>query len=376
MGPIQRKAAVMVASGVAVASLAVQTTAGARPAARTATPAAKSATTSDPAAAAAGYLARKLAGKNNDHLTDKFGGKTYPDDGETADAVLSMDAAGVAQSAAKRATKWLEKDAVNYMGQAPDIYPGSAAKLLLVAEAQHVNPESFGGNDLIGDIVGDEGAGGAAPGEYQNPGDLTYGSSVLDQSLAVLALADTTSTADQPSSDAVAFLAGQQCDDGAFEIDIRTDTGTDCATADDDVDTTGYAVQALVAAGDRGAADAAVGWLRSVEHNNGGWGEEHGAHPDANSTALAVQALIVSHHNANNGVSWLTKQQLGCSSKAKRRGAVTFQGSYDASAVRATSQAGAALALRPLAWIDKNGATKAAPKLACPSHKSHHQAAR
>jgi Prenyltransferase and squalene oxidase repeat len=355
---IHQIAAVAVASGVAVASLAAPSAV-----AKTHPP-----TTTSRAAAAAGYLARQLHGKHHDHLVDVVGKKVYPDDGETADAVLSMDAAGVAQSAATRATAWLEHDTANYAGVAPDVYPGAAAKLLLVAEAQHVNPESFGSTDLVGALIGDEGAGGASPGEYQNPGDLTYGSSVLDQALAVLALANTVHTSG-PSPSAISFLAGQQCDNGSFQVDIRANTTVDCAASADDVDTTAYAIQALAAAGDRLVAKEAVSWLLKVEHANGGWGETSGAPADANSTALAIEALVATHHGVSAAEKWLAKQQLGCASQAGRRGAVRFEGTFSAAtAVRASSQVGAAYALTPLAWVDKDGARSAAPVLSCPAH--------
>jgi hypothetical protein len=358
---IRQIAAVAVVSGVAVASLAAPS------AAKTTTP-----TTKTSAAAAAGYLSRQLTGKHHDHFVDVFGKQSFPDDGETADAVLSMDAAGVAQSAATRATKWLEKDAVSYVqagSPAPDYYPGAAAKLLLVAEAQHVNPQAFGSLDLIGVLVSDEGAGGAKPGEYQNPGDLDFGSSVLDQALAVLALANTVHTAGQPSANAVSFLAGQQCANGSFQVDIRTLPAADCTKKSDDVDTTAYAIQALIAAGDRAAAANAVSWLVKAEHPNGGWAEAAGSPIDANSTSIAIEALVAAHHSAVAGERWLTKQQLGCGAKAARRGAVKFEGTFGkATAIRATSQAGAALALTPLAWADKGGAHNAAPVLACPAH--------
>jgi hypothetical protein len=355
---IRSSVAIAVASGVAVASLALPSAAAAKPA-----------STKDPAAAAAGYLASKLAGKHHDHLTVKVGKTTYADDGETADAVLSMDAAGAAQAAAKRATKWLEKDATNYTGATPDIYPGSAAKLLLVAEAQHVNPEKFGSLDLIGAIVGDEGAGGAPSGEYQNPSDTTYGASVLNQSLAVLALANTVDTAGQPSSNAVSFLAGQQCQNGAFQVAIRSNTSTDCAAGDDDVDTTSYAIQALVAAGHRDAAASALTWLRKAENGNGGWGETNGAKSEANSTSIAVEALIAGHRENSKGLKWLAHHAVGCGQPSARRGAVRYQGKFDpATALRATSQAGVALAGRSLAGVDRNGASAAAPALSCPAH--------
>ncbi|MGN6473212.1 MAG: prenyltransferase/squalene oxidase repeat-containing protein [Mycobacteriales bacterium] len=351
MNPIRRSAVIAVTSGVAVASLMLPS-------------AANASTTTSPSAAAAGYLARHLAAHSNHFF---FPGTKFADDGETADAVLSMDAAGVAQHEASLATKWLEQDAGNYLGgTAPNIYPGSAAKLLLVAEAQHVNPQNFGGIDLVGAIVGTEGGGSAPAGEYQNPSDTTYSASVLVQSLAVLALANSSSTAG-PSTNAVSFLAGQQCVDGAFQVAIRTDTCVDCATSDNDVDTTAYAVQALLAAGEHSVANSAAKWLVSAENSDGGWSETPGAASDANSTALAVEALVATHRGVGAGFKWLLSHQEGCKAKAGRRGAVVLSASkyVAATAIRATSQAGAALALRPLAWIDKSGARGAAPTLKC-----------
>ena len=196
---------------------------------------------------------------------------------------------------------------------------------------------------------------------------------MLDQALApVLALANTVHTSG-PSSNAISFLAGQQCTNGSFQVAIRTNTSVDCATKSDDVDTTAYAIQALAAAGDRTVARDAVSWLVKAEHSNGGWGETPGAPSDANSTAISIEALIATHHGVSTAERWLTKQQLGCASKASRRGAVKFGRTFSAAtATRATSQAGAALARRPLAWIDKDGARAAAPVLACPAHHPKH----
>ncbi|HVV75836.1 MAG TPA: hypothetical protein VHC43_07350 [Mycobacteriales bacterium] len=358
MNLIRRSAAIALTSGVAVASLVTPCIG--------LTGAANASTTVEPAAAAAGYLARQMAANGN-HLVDLYQGKKYADDGETADAILSMDAAGVAQHEAGLATAWLKKDAASYLGgTAPNIYPGSAAKLLLVAEAEHVNPERFGGIDLVGALVGTEGGGGAPSGEYQNPSDTQYSASVLVQSLAVLALADSATTAG-PSASAVSFLAGQQCANGAFQVAIRTDTTVACKDSDNDVDTTAYAVQALLAAGSHAAANTAAKWLIAAERSDGGWGETPSAASDADSTALAVEALVAAHRNANPGARWLVRQQEGCKAKAGRRGAVRFQGrKYSVSTdVRATSQAGAALALTPLGWADKNGAAPSAPTLKC-----------
>jgi hypothetical protein len=49
---------------------------------------------------------------------------------------------------------------------------------------------------------------------------------------------------------------------------------------------------------------------------------------------------------------------------------VRFQGKHSDAAgdLRATTQSGAALALRPFSWIDRSGAASAAPVLRCPKH--------
>jgi hypothetical protein len=319
-------------------------------------------TTKDPAAAAAGYLARQLQGPHHDHYTVTFSGTVYPNYGETADAVLSMDAAGVAQTAAQRATAYLAKNVSGYAAGSPTFYPGPVAKLMLVAVAQHRNVRSFGGVDLVAKLQAAEGAGDAQPGEYQqNPGFPGGTSYLVSQALPVLALAIAPGAPQQPSAAAVSFLAGQQCGDGGFQSTVRPDTGVACSG--EDVDSTGYAVQALLAAGAKGAAASGLTWLRQARNSDGGYGNPS----NANSTALAVEALIAGHLRASHPIAWLRSHQVGCTGKPSRRGAVKFQDKYDGSALLATSQAGAALARKPLAWIDRAGAQAAAPFLACRS---------
>src|SRR5581483_3581444 len=117
-----------------------------------------------------------------------------------------------------------------------------------------------------------------------------YGSSSLVQALAVLALADTTHAGNAPDAAAVSFLAGQQCANGSFQVATRT--GGSCSGFD--TDTTAYAIQALIAAGDHPAASRALGWLARAQHRNGGWSESGGS-PNANSTAIAVEAQVAAH---------------------------------------------------------------------------------
>jgi len=320
--------------------------------------------TDDRAKAAAGFLARHLKGPDHDHYTTVYAGTTYPSFGPTADAVLSMDAAGAAQVAARRATAYLAAHVDDYAMGTPTYYPGAVAKLLLVALAQHRDVHAFGGVDLVQKIVDSEGAGDAAPGEFQqNPGYPGSDSYVVNQALPVLALAVAADAAGQPDDAAVTFLTGQQCADGGFASVIRTDTSTDCT--DNDVDATGYAVQALLAAGAKTAAAKGLDWLAQVHHDNGGFGTTASAPSNANSTALAAQALVAGHRTAAYAIRWLRKHQILCEGKAARVGAVTFQHTYGADALQATTQAGAALAGKPLAWIDRTGAYRAAPYYDC-----------
>ncbi|HWB65826.1 MAG TPA: hypothetical protein VG708_03230 [Mycobacteriales bacterium] len=369
-----RTAALTLASGVAVASLVSGLLPALAAPSQHQHPATAARHQSPAAVAAATYLVRQLHGKQADHYVVKAGSQTFPDYGETADAVLSLDAAGVEQAAARRMTGWLRSHAQDYAGTAPNFYPGSLAKLLLVAEAQHARVHHFGGINLIAALQAAEGAGdGTAPGQYQNPGDTQFGSNVLVQSLAVIALAKHGGSA-TPDSAAVDFLGGQQCSDGAFQVSVRTDPSAACESSSDDVDTTGYAIQALVAAGDHAQAVRAVHWLRQVQHKSGGWGETADAASDANSTAIAIEGLLAAHRKVGGAVRWLERHQLGCGVRhPSRRGAVLLNGTkYDAAtAVRATSQAGVPLAHQSLASVDGAGATRGAAAPAGCAKRAH-----
>lgn len=372
MTSLTRLAAIAVCSGVAVAPLAAPATSAAALAHPTA--AASAPRTSSAAAAAAGYLARKLGGKHHDHYTSSFknGGKVehFVNYGETADAVLSMDASGASQAAAVRATKYLAANATgpSYIGgpASSGFSPGAIGKVMLVAEAQHANVRSFGGVNLVAALRSTEGNGTPA-GEYQqnpagtDPADAFF--STVSQALPVLALANDPRINGQPDAAAVSFLAAQQCANGGFPSQLQSDPATACE-AGQDVDSTGYAVQALLAAGDHADAEQGISWLRKVQHKNGSFGEPG----NANSTALAIQALVAGHAPIGHALRWLRSDQIGCSGSVARRGAVAFTGgTFDDRALLATSQAGAALARAPLASIDKTGAHGGSPVLACPA---------
>jgi hypothetical protein len=332
-------------AGVAAAALAASATVGVTPAGAT-TP-----TTPSAAKAAAGWLARQLTGTHADHISGAYG----PDAGETADAVLSMDAAGVAQDAAARATSWLAANAKAYLtgnGYSSTYYPGSLAKLLLVAEAQHAHPRNFGGFDLIKELRAEEQKDGA----FANSGSGAY-YSVVTQSLALIALSDTGTYKTWPDAKAIAWLVRQECPNGGFQTTSHSTCG--------EADATAFAAQALLTV-HSSRAQQAIHWLRTHRNSDGGWGTSIGEASNANSTAIAVQALRQAGYSAAPGLRWLRAHQVTCSGKVARRGSVRYQTGWNyAQAVRATTQAGQALAKKWLADIDKAGATAAAPVLAC-----------
>ena len=318
------------------------------------------ATTTNSAKAAAGWLARQLTGPNHDHLVTAF--TPQPDPGLAADTVLSFDAAGVAQNAAQRVTKWLRSQAKSFTavsGSGRD--PGRLAKLMLVAEAQHADVRSFGGLNLVRLLKSAEQPTGAFT-DTRNP---STGDSPVSQSLALIALSHTGSIADWPDAKAIGWLVGQQCGDGGFYFATQGSPPTNC----NDVDSTAFAAQALLTVHSSVAASA-VSWLRSHRNPDGGYGLAFGGSSPAsntNSTAVTVQALRQAGNSASYGLSWLHKHQIGCSGLWSRRGALKFDdNAFEInSATYATAQAGQALAKKWLGDISRTGASTAEPRLAC-----------
>lgn len=122
--------------------------------------------------------------------------------------------------------------------------------------------------------------------------DPTY-DGVWRQSLALLAEHTEGIT---PADEAVDWLAGQQCSDGAFPA-YRADTAKPCDTKTlTDTNSTAAAVQALAALGGHDDVTAkAVEWLKSVQNDDGGWGYSAGSPSDANSTSVVIGALAAVH---------------------------------------------------------------------------------
>jgi hypothetical protein len=168
------------------------------------------------------------------------------------------------------------------------------------------------------------------------------------QGLALLAL---TSAGVAPDPAAVTWLLDQQCADGSFEA-FRTTLTTPCTAPSSttfsgpDTNSTGLAVQALVALGKSAQATTAVSWLVAHQSTDGGWAYypdgAAGNASDANSTALVVSALRAAGHalptvGGLSGDDWLVAHQVGCSGAVGDRGAFTLGGAAnDYATVQAT----------------------------------------
>ncbi|MEU2429928.1 prenyltransferase/squalene oxidase repeat-containing protein [Streptomyces sp. NPDC007861] len=128
----------------------------------------------------------------------------------------------------------------------------------------------------------------ALPAGLYGTKDPTY-DGVWRQSLALLAQ-DAVKVV--PSEQAVDWLTGQQCANGAF-ASYRPDPAEPCGIKTMlDTNATAAALQALVAlGGHKDAVDKGVIWLKQVQNEDGGWSYNPGAPSDANSTAIVISSL-------------------------------------------------------------------------------------
>lgn len=118
--------------------------------------------------------------------------------------------------------------------------------------------------------------------------DPTY-DGVWRQSLTLLA---QRTLGYRPAAEAVDWLTGQQCANGAFAAFRATPAKACGSTVQPDTNSTAAAVQALRAVGGHDTeVRKALVWLTNAQNKDGGWGYSPGGPSDTNSTSVVIGAF-------------------------------------------------------------------------------------
>ncbi len=147
---------------------------------------------------------------------------------------------------------------------------GEIERTALVAAATGVSPRSFGGRDLIEEILAQRRSDGSIAGQ------VSY------TSFGILALRAARQPAGSP---AIAWLLGSQNEDGGFGVARGTTS---------DADMTGVVLQALATVGRSSSpvARRAVAYLLGIQNADGGFPQRAGDSSNAQSTSYAVQGMV------------------------------------------------------------------------------------
>jgi len=178
---------------------------------------------------------------------------------------------------------------------------------------------------------------------YYDAATHRYGEQTVDQAIYMLA---RESLGLSPQSGTAAYLESKQLTDGCWEFA----DGSGC-----DTNSTAMAVQALIVAGvdsDDAPVRAALDYLESAQNTDGGFPYLVPSDSDANSTAFVLQALVAAGEDIDSGGPWEkpgghTPMQALLGFQDGATGAFTFTyGGQDN--FYATYQAVPALLLQPL----------------------------
>ena len=289
---------------------------------------------------AAEWLASQLRSTSQGSSCELFGEESV---GETIECTLAFKAAGSSFSSQREATyKWTLANASQYVGEesceatSKPLSAGAVAKLALAVEAQNGDPEDVEGRNLIADLKCLQVHSGAQAGRFSDKNQTDY-SDVTGQSLAIIALkACEANCASKPNLKSwieagAAYLRGQQCSaskpkslDGAFRstMGLAANSCNDAPPFENEsenegaveVDSTGTAVQALLADGtteSKSAARAALKWLKKQRKRSRYWEnycsyeESSVIFPSVNSTSLALMADTEGGVSPGKARKWL-----------------------------------------------------------------------
>ncbi|MFN2289573.1 MAG: prenyltransferase/squalene oxidase repeat-containing protein [Anaerolineae bacterium] len=228
---------------------------------------------------------------------------------------------------------------------------GDMAKLIMAAVAAGQNPREFGGVDSVARLEGTIGPGGRIG---------TENDTFVSHLLGVLALGSVQRPIPEA---AVTYIEEGQQENGGWAWDGTAETAAD-------TNTTAFAVQALAAAGQTGegaAISSAMQYYQSIQNEDGGWPYQNpsdfGTDTDANSTALAIQAILAAGQDPADWTAESGQDPIAAlESFQNESGAFAWQVAVPDDNLLATVQALPALASEalPLATMEVGAATAAA----------------
>ena len=249
-----------------------------------------------------GWLTRQLT----DGLVhnDQYG---FDDYGLTADTAFALAAIGgnrahlddIGTALAGKVDSWTT--GVDWGSD--DVYAGSVAKAVVVAQVTRVGARDFGGVDLVQRLNGRVSQTAPHVGRIEDQTAGTDYANTIGQAFAARGLARARSG---KADEAVRFLLKQQCREGYFRLNFAPKAnkkqGCDAGTAADsspDTDVTALAVLSLDALPKkartkavRAAVADATAWLKRAQKKNGSLGGGTVTEAsNANSTGLAAWAL-------------------------------------------------------------------------------------
>lgn len=257
----------------------------------------------------------------------------FDDYGLTADVALALDAVGGHRKAERRIRKALARNVDSWTTGADfgssDVYAGSVAKAVVVAQATGGKPRAFGGVDVVARLNRLVVKTGPARGRIADRTTGTDFANTIGQAFAVQGLAKARSS---QADKALRFLLKQQCGAGYFRlsfapIEQSNQACTNAPKAQRVADTDATALSLLSLQSLRvktpkvkAAIADGVRWLRRQQKPNGSLGGGPStAASNANSTGLAAWVLgeAGACKGAARAAGWVAKLQ-------KKNGAIAY----------------------------------------------------
>ncbi|MHB8219104.1 MAG: prenyltransferase/squalene oxidase repeat-containing protein, partial [Acidimicrobiales bacterium] len=230
-------------------------------------------------------------------------GSASADLSATAQSILALSAANAELTTARTGLGYLQAHQAAFVTDEGATGPGQVALLILDNVALGDNPRSFGGTNLVTELLATEQTSGADAGLFGTQAQVTgYAAGTYQQGLALAALAAAGVRDHADTAAAISWLVAEQCPGGGWttpDLAVNTCNGTPVNFAGPDTNSTSVAVDGLAAQGALApsVAGGALSFLTAGQDADAGWSyyPNSASTPgttDPDSTALVIQALV------------------------------------------------------------------------------------